>query len=60
MTAPFILAEKMKSMGKSKFDGLLGLSNDYGVDNIFDLAWKEGKLISPFFGFKLGSSFLKE
>ena len=41
-------------------EGLLGLSNNYMYDNIFDLSFKQGLLSSNIFGFKLGNTYLKE
>ena len=47
-------------MEGSKSDGLLGLSNEKQVPNIFDLAYQNNQLISSLFAFKLGIDLFDE
>lgn len=35
-------------------DGIVGLSNDKRIPNFLDLAYEQGQIVSPVFGFSLG------
>lgn len=51
MQSKFIVVDDEKDFEGTKPDGIIGLSNDREVDNIFDLAYKEGQLNSTTFAF---------
>lgn len=56
----FMVTDAASDFEGSMFDGIMGLSNDNRVPNIFDLGYSNGMLASPLFAFKLGLRYLNE
>ncbi len=53
MFKEFLMVYYERDTESLKSDGIMGLSND-NYANIFDLAYRDGLLASPMFGFQLG------
>lgn len=49
-----------KDFEGTKPDGILGLSNNKKINNIFDIAHADNQLISSVFGFQLGLRALRQ
>lgn len=58
--AKFMLAEQEGDLGGSKFDGIMGLSNDHNYKNVFEIGYRDNLLVSSSFAFQLGLRYLKK
>ena len=54
VSSTILIVDSEKNMEGSKSDGLLDLSNEKKVPNIFDIAYQNKQLASPIFAFQLG------
>jgi hypothetical protein len=57
---PILFADYQNETENMKADGIMGLSNWKNESNVFDIAYENGQLVSPVFGFKLGMEELRE
>ena len=57
MRTDFLLVDKQGDFEGVVPDGIIGLSNDESVDNIFDIAEQTGQINSSTFAFELGITY---